>query len=255
MEPLDDHPTRRFHDRASDYARFRPSYPDAAIDAILAGLSPPSGLVVADVAAGTGISTRLFADRGARVFAVEPNAEMRGAALAHPNVTWIDGTAEASTLPAGSCDLVTVAQAYHWFAGDVALREFQRVLRPRGRLAILWNKRSREDAFTLGYRAALEAIDGDAPAERSTFDPETVAATGRFTGLRALTFRNAHPLTQEELLGRAMSTSTVPRSGPRTDTLLGLLRALHAEHRDAQGRATMVYRTEVYLWDRVDAAN
>jgi SAM-dependent methyltransferase len=250
MEPLDANPTRRFSDRADDYARYRPSYPTAAIDAILAGLPPPSQLVVADVGAGTGISARLLADRGARVHAVEPNAEMRAAAQAHPRVTWVDGTAEASNLAASAHDLVVAAQAFHWFDVPKALAEFRRILRSHGRLAIVWNKRSREEAFTLGYRNALEAIDGEAPAERSTFDPAVVTATGLFTNLRKHIITNAHALTEEELIGRAMSTSTVPREGPRTEELLRLLRALHARHRGADGRATMVYGTEVYLWDR-----
>lgn len=250
MEPRDAHPTRRFSDRAEDYARYRPSYPAAAIDAILAGLAPPSQLVVADVGAGTGISTRLLADRGARVLAVEPNAEMRAAALTHPRVTWVDGTAEHTNLAPNAHDLVVVAQAFHWFDVPKALAEFRRVLRAHGRLAIVWNKRSRDDAFTLGYRMALEAIDGEAPAERSTFDPAVVTATQLFANLRQLTFRNAQALAEDELIGRAMSTSTVPRAGPRTDELLRLLHALHARHRGADGRATMVYNTEVYLWDR-----
>ncbi|HZN40932.1 MAG TPA: class I SAM-dependent methyltransferase [Planctomycetota bacterium] len=252
MEPLDANPTRRFSDRAEDYARYRPSYPAAAIDAILAGLAPPSQLVVADVGAGTGISARLLADRGARVVAVEPNAAMRTAALAHPRVTWVDGTAECSNLAANAHDVVLAAQAFHWFDVPKALGEFRRILRPQGRLAIVWNKRSREEAFTLGYRMALEAIDGEAPAERSTFDPAVVTATGLFANLRQQVFRNAHALTEDELIGRAMSTSTVPREGPRTDELLRLLHALHARHRGADGRATMVYGTEVYLWDRRD---
>lgn len=252
MEPLDANPTRRFSDRAEDYARYRPSYPAAAIDAILAGLAPPSQLVVADVGAGTGISARLLADRGARVVAVEPNAAMRTAALAHPRVTWVDGTAECSNLAANAHDVVLVAQAFHWFDVPKALGEFRRILRPQGRLAIVWNKRSREEAFTIGYRMALEAIDGEAPAERSTFDPAVVTATGLFANLRQQVFRNAHALTEDELIGRAMSTSTVPREGPRTDELLRLLHALHARHRGSDGRATMVYGTEVYLWDRRD---
>jgi len=250
MEPRDMDPTRRFSDRAEDYARYRPSYPAAAIDAILAGLAPPSQIVAADVGAGTGISTRLLADRGARVHAVEPNAAMRAAAQAHPRVTWVDGTAESTNLAANTHDLVVVAQAFHWFDVPKALAEFRRILRPHGRLAIVWNKRSREEAFTLGYRMALEAIDGEAPAERSTFDPAVVTATGLFANFRKHVFTNAQALTEEELIGRAMSTSTVPREGPRTDELLRLLHALHARHRGADGRATMVYGTEVYLWER-----
>ncbi len=252
MEPADPNPTTRFTDRARDYARFRPSYPAAAIDAMLDGLPSPSQLNAADVGAGTGISARLLAERGAHVVAVEPNAAMRAAAEPHARVVWREGTAEATGLGDASVDLVCVAQAFHWFDVPAALREFQRMLRPDGRLAIMWNKRSREDPFTLGYREALEATDSEAPAERSEFDPAVVAATGRFAGLREYAIPSAQPLTLDELLGRAHSTSTVPKAGPRLDELLRRLRALHARHADEDGRATMVYRTALYLWDRID---
>ena len=76
----------RFDDRASDYVRYRPSYPVAAIDWILEGVGPPATLVAADVGAGTGISARLLGDRGVRVLAIEPGVKMRGAAAAHPRV-------------------------------------------------------------------------------------------------------------------------------------------------------------------------
>src|SRR5205085_9077451 len=68
----------RFSDRAADYVKFRPTYPAAAADAILAGLEPAGKLVAADVGAGTGISARLLAERGVRVVAVEPGSAMRG---------------------------------------------------------------------------------------------------------------------------------------------------------------------------------
>lgn len=250
----DQRPTERFSDRADDYARFRPSYPDAAIDAILGGLPPPDSLAIVDVGAGTGIMSRLLADRGAHVVAVEPNAAMRAAAQEHPRVRFVDGSAEATTLAAATADLVVVAQAFHWFDRARTLPEFHRVLRPNGRLALVWNRRSRDDPFTLGYRAALAAIDGDAPAERNAFDPATVSTFGGFVRHRLSVATNAHPLTEDELIGRAMSTSTVPRSGPRRDELLRLLRALHTRHHDDLGRATMVYRTEVHRWDRIDLA-
>src|SRR5262245_18241062 len=99
-------PTRRFSDRTQEYVRFRPTYPASAIDHMLAGLSDPSRLIAADIGAGTGISALLLAERGVRVWAVEPNAEMRAAAAPHPHVTWQDGTAEATGLPPGSVDLV-----------------------------------------------------------------------------------------------------------------------------------------------------
>ena len=248
MEPSDPDSTRRFTDRARAYAQFRPSYPAAAIDAMLAGLPAPERIVAADVGAGTGIATRLLAARGVRVLAVEPNAAMRAAAVPHPLVQWRAGTAAATGIDAACVDLVLVAQAFHWFDPPDTLREFQRILARPGRLAIMWNRRSRQDPFTLGYRTALEVMDAEAPAERSQFDSAVVAAGGRFTDLQTHVVRNAQALTLDELLGRAQSTSTVPQAGPRWDALAQMLRALHASHASPDGRATMVYDTEVYVW-------
>src|SRR4051812_29902068 len=130
-------PTERFSDRARDYVRFRPSYPSEAIDEVLRGL--PAGIVCADVGAGTGISARLVADRGVKVIAVEPNAAMRGAATPHELVEWRAGTAEATGLGTAAVDLVVCAQAFHWFDPARALEEFHRILRPGGRVALMWN--------------------------------------------------------------------------------------------------------------------
>src|SRR5262245_17027369 len=135
-QPVQDS-VQRFSDRASDYVRYRPTYPDEAIDAVLAGLGPSERLVAADIGAGTGISARLLGDRGVRVIAVEPGDGMRGAAASHPKVTWLAGAAEATGLRSQVVDLVLCAQSFHWFRGADALSEFARVLKPGRRLAIV----------------------------------------------------------------------------------------------------------------------
>ncbi len=141
-------PLSRFSDRAADYAKYRPSYPDQAIATILEGLGNPSQLVAADIGAGTGISSRLLAERGVRVLAIEPNPSMREAASPHALVEFRNGTAEATNLPDSSVDLVTCFQAFHWFDPAPTLWEFHRILKPSGRLALVWNDRSQEDEFT-----------------------------------------------------------------------------------------------------------
>ena len=149
-------PKERFSDRAADYARFRPSYPPEIIAGILAGFAAP---VVADLGAGTGISAALLARGGATVFAIEPNASMREMIAASRSVTVVGGTAEATTLPDARVDVVTAFQAYHWFEPDRVLAEAQRILRPNGRFAAVWNHRDRSDRLTGGYESIVDRYD------------------------------------------------------------------------------------------------
>lgn len=239
-------PTTRFADRASDYALFRPSYPAAAIDAALEGLPAGPPLVAADIGAGTGISSRLFADRGVRVFAVEPNAAMRESAEPHPGVTFIDGAAEATGLAAASVDLVVCAQAFHWFRPTEALTEFRRIVKPRGRLVFLVNERDNEDAAMRAYNEAIKTAAERELSEgmRGSVD-EALRAAGLATTPAA--FPYAQALSHDGLVGRARSASYVPKEGPRYERLLQDLDALWNARRDEQGRVTLGYRTFVWV--------
>ncbi|KAG1392134.1 hypothetical protein G6F59_014687 [Rhizopus arrhizus] len=138
--------TERFSSRVADYVRYRPDYPPA----LLQWLHHPMGVShqaqVADIGAGTGISSRLFLATGHPVVAVEPNAAMRGAAEAwlapqYPQFRAVDGRAEATGLDDASIDLVSVAQAFHWFDTVAVRAEWQRILRPGGQALIYWNSR------------------------------------------------------------------------------------------------------------------
>jgi SAM-dependent methyltransferase len=247
LDPLLDlEPRARFTDRAADYVRSRPDYPDAAWDEVLKGLGPPTALRIADVGAGTGISSRQLGDRGASVIAIEPNQAMREAAAAHPRVTWRDGTAECTGLEAGSVHVVVCAQAFHWFRQDQAVGEFHRVLRPAGRLALLWNCRDRDDPLTLGFIEAIHAVNGEHPVERIPFDPRVVETSGAFTPATLATIPHAQRLDREGLLGRALSASYVPRDGERWTELSRRLVALFDRHAGSEGRVTLRYRTEVW---------
>jgi SAM-dependent methyltransferase len=241
----------RFNDRADDYVRYRPTYPPAAIDAILEGLSAARNLRVADIGAGTGISARLLADRGARVVAVEPGTVMRGAAAPHPNVTWVAGRAEATGLRTESVDLVVCAQAFHWFKSPEAVAEFARVLKPGARLAIMWNRRSKTDPMTVGYRQAILDVGGETAAERMGFDVSVVSASPLFRDEGRVAFPNEQPLDVEGLIGRARSASYVPKTGAAGARLLELLRDLHSRYADANGLVRLIYETEVFRFTRM----
>jgi SAM-dependent methyltransferase len=242
-------PTTRFADRASDYASFRPSYPDAAIDFALEGLSTDGKMVATDIGAGTGISSRLLAARGVRVFAVEPNAAMRASAEPHPGVSFIEGTAEATGLDPESVDLVLCAQAFHWFRPAEALAEFWRVLKAGGRLVLFVNERDEREAATRGYSAAIRAA-ADRELSEGMRDGVDAALQAGGRAVAPVSFRNAQALSREGLIGRARSASYVPKEGPRHDQLLRDLEALWSEHGDADGVVSLAYRTLVWRVER-----
>lgn len=133
--------TEVFSGKAQAYAKARPGYPDAAMEHICALV--PAGAVFADVGAGTGKFTVLLARYTPAVFAVEPNADMRGelaaATAACPNVTIVGGAAEATTLPDSSVDVVICAQALHWFDADAFRAECRRIGRPGGIAVAVYN--------------------------------------------------------------------------------------------------------------------
>ena len=131
---------------AGDYARFRPGYAPQVASAILSYVGRNTAEIdAADIGAGTGIWTRMLAARGLRsVVAVEPNDDMRGQGIETSfgtNITWRKGSAEATGLPDGSADLVSMASSLHWADFDKACDEFHRILRTGGVFVALWNPR------------------------------------------------------------------------------------------------------------------
>ena len=138
-------PTKRFSDRVDNYIKYRPTYPNEVLDYLKEKCYLTSKSVIADVGAGTGIFTKLLLDRGYTVYAVEPNAPMRDAAVeqlsADKNFTAVDGTAGATTLSSNSIDMIVCAQAFHWFSNENTRVEFKRILKDTGKTALIWNNR------------------------------------------------------------------------------------------------------------------
>ncbi len=240
-------PTTRFSNRASDYAKYRPSYPDTAIDAILAGLGAPVHIMAADIGAGTGISSRLLADRGVRVIAIEPNAAMRDAATPHPHVAWLDATAETTGLDDRFVNLVLCAQAFHWFNPPVALREFHRILRPGGRLALMWNNLDTADPCSAVYKQTFIDAGGQYIGTQHDFDPRALRDSALYANVRTEEFPSEQRLDADGLIGRAMSASYAPKEGPAAQRLREDLLALHARYADPDGQVTLRYLVRVHL--------
>ncbi|MGB6986019.1 MAG: class I SAM-dependent methyltransferase [Candidatus Aquilonibacter sp.] len=240
--------TTRFSARAGDYALYRPSYPRDAISAVLDGFSRPE---VADTGAGTGISSIALADAGAHVFAVEPNANMRGSIPTRADIVVIDGTAEVTALPDHSVDIVTAFQAYHWFVPDRVLAEAARIGRARCRYAAVWNERDEKDPFVREYSAIIRPhMTDDTEARRSR--NKTVDKDLRRHGwadVRMLEFRHVVPVDWEALIGRTRSTSYLPREGAAYEAMAADLRALF-ERAGEFGGARFALVTSVHLGER-----
>ena len=208
--PVDDVAARGFGAGAAAYESARPGYPDPAIELLAGEVGIGAGTAVCDLAAGTGKLTRRLLELGARVTAVEPVDAMRAQAeVAAPGATHLDGTAESIPLADGSAEVVTVAQAFHWFDAPSALAEIARVLRPDGRLAILWNERDERTAWVAEMSRIIRWHERTVSRYQHTDWAEVVGASGRFTPLREQLFPWEQPLTRELLADRVRSISYI----------------------------------------------
>jgi SAM-dependent methyltransferase len=207
---------------------------------------------IADIGAGTGISTDLFAADASRVYAVEPNAPMRQALSQQfgdkPVVQVVEGSAEATTLPDASVDLITAAQAFHWFNRDAARVEFRRILRKEGWVALFWNTRLKAASpFAKGYEALIReyAIDHDAVRHDAIPAADIEAFLKPGITYRA-EFFNTQWLTIDEAIARVRSASYMP--APEHPRYAAMIESVHYVFNRCQrrGKVDLHYKTEVF---------
>ncbi len=207
----------RFTRIGDAYARYRyREYPRKVLDLIFHGLGDPMHLVVADVGAGTGISSELLAKRGARVIAIEPNEQMRSNAPQNPLVEWRDGTAEATGLPDESVDVVVAFQAFHWFDPGRALVEFRRITRHR--IVSVQYEHEESDAASAEFDRLLRVYSVDDSSALRRRALETFAAhSGK--RLRTSILNVEWQLTLDALFGYVDSISFLPHEGDPASAL------------------------------------
>ena len=235
-------PYTAFAEVAGAYERGRPGYPDEAVR-WLVGLDPRD---VVDLGAGTGKLTRALVGLGHRVTAVEPLDEMRAELeLALPDVHAVAGRAESMPLPDSSADAVTSAQAFHWFDHDDALPEIGRVLRPSGRLALVWNSRDDRDP----WMARLSAIIGNESIEESDVVP-ILDASGLFGPVETAQFSFQQALDRDGLLDLVLSRSYLAKlPPPDRQPVLDAVGSLYDETATPDG-VRLAYVTECFRAER-----
>ncbi len=165
-----------FGSQAAAYERGRPSYPPEAVDWLL----PDGARDVLDLGAGTGKLTSRLIERGLNVVAVDPIAELLDVLRTTlPDTPALSGSAEQIPLPDNSIDAVLVAQAWHWFDPDRAAIEIARVLRPGGRLGLLWNVRDERPGWVEEFGRIIGLEHDWANTTVVLPDPFTDVATHR----------------------------------------------------------------------------
>lgn len=205
----------KFNGMADDYSKYRPNYAKESINYLIDSLQLSPNSIIADIGSGTGKFSRLLLDEGFKVFGVEPNDDMRQKAeyeLQDRNrFVSISGTSENTTLSNHSIDLITVAQAFHWFDVEKFIVECNRILKETGYVAILYNNGD----------YSTEVIN--AISELSTlYCPRYVGSSGGlgknptvfdsfFDEYITKTFKNNYQLNLEQFIGLNFSASYAPK--------------------------------------------
>jgi SAM-dependent methyltransferase len=245
-----------FSREAQAYARGRPEYPAAILPWLANDMGVALGKVVVDLGAGTGKFTKLLVQTGAEVLAVEPVEAMRAQLAGNlPGVACLAGRAEAIPLATASADALVCAQAFHWFASAATLAEIHRVLRPGGRLGLIWNVRDESVDWVAAITRIITPYEGDAPrfwkgTWRQPFSGQY------FTEPEPSSFAYQHVGTaQEVILDRFLSVSFIAALPPQEKAgVADHLRALIATHPALREKDAIAfpYRTEAYRCTRLD---
>jgi SAM-dependent methyltransferase len=259
---------RSFDAWAPDYDRYRPGYPGELFSRIVSNLALPVRPLVADLGAGTGRATLAMVELGWRVTAIEPGGAMLDILRARATdaglvVATVQASAEATGLDPASVDLVTAAQAFHWFDKPRAVKEMARIVRPGGGVALFWNVRDEDRSpFIADYHALLAARFGDADTGRYL---QAGRATGRdatrdafasvtsFEHLELTELTHDIAMSADDFIGMAFTASYVRSLDTESQTAFGhQLSDLLARHRMTSGEFRIPYRIDLWTTRRSD---
>jgi len=238
---------KRFSSRVENYIKYRPSYPLEIIDFLKEKNILTDDTVIADIGSGTGILTRIFLDNGNQVYGVEPNKDMREAAekflQEYKNFSSLEGSAESTGLEENCIDLIIAGQAFHWFDVEQAKREFKRIIKPNGNIALIWNNRGKAGTdFNSSYENFILKYGTDYREVK-----KNEGNVDLFFNYQKETFYNFQELDFTSFKGRVLSSSYIPLTdNPIFPKMMLELEDLYNKHQ-RNGIIRIDYDTEIYL--------
>jgi SAM-dependent methyltransferase len=243
-------PTERFTKRVDNYTKFRPSYSTEVITLLTTKLGLNKGSAIADLGSGTGIFSELLLNAGFKVFGVEPNDAMRLEAerrlSKYGNFTSVIGRGEDTGLPDDCVDLITVAQAFHWFEPMKSKKEFDRILKADGAVALLWNVRVNTTPQMLEYEK-LKVDFGTDYLLTKRADENTIKVFFADRAYETYIFPNNQLLDFATLKGQLLSSSYIPtEEHPRFNDMMAALQDIFARYRK-NGLIEIEQETKLYL--------
>ena len=243
--------TERFSDRVENYVKYRPHYPKEIIPFLEKKIGLTTSSVIADIGSGTGISAEMFLQNGNTVYCIEPNKEMREAGEkllnGHSRFHSIAGTAEETTLPDKSIDVIIAGQAFHWFDVDKAKFEFKRILRSAGWVVLIWNERATNTSqFLHAYEDFLNTFGTDYKQVNHVNVYGSIDHLFGQNGVHIHTFPNQQNFDYDGLKGRLLSSSYTP--SPEDPAFLPMLEELQKLFDKYQQNNSVIfeYTTKVF---------
>jgi len=258
MDISDFHPTERFSTVADDYDRYRPGYPDQILHILQGFYGLNAACTVADVGAGTGILTGLLLQNKGPVIAVEPNDQMREICIqklfSDPNFACMKGTAESMDLDDGSIDMITCAQAFHWFNYKKTIPEFRRVLKTNGKIALIWNERKDMNQGLMFHYENLLRLHCEEyeHINHKRISYQILEALFPHAQLNIHKLDNYQDMNLEAFIGRLRSCSYCPK--PEHEQYVPLMEGMNRLFKDFHQNdfVRFTYETELYLVQKIN---
>ena len=244
--------TKKFTGRADDYTNARPSYSEAFIKMLFEKLGFNENTIVADVGSGTGKLSKQMLEKGCTVYCVEPNDDMRNTAEKElgcfDSFRSVNGNASDTKLESSSIDFVTVAQAFHWFNADEFKRECLRILKPHGKVILVWNTRDLESEFNAkSYEIYKKYCPSFKGYHGGMKDDDNRIYDFFDNNCEKLIFDNPIEFTKEKFIKRSLSGSYSLKEGDENyDAYINELENLFDEFSN-DGIVIMDNRTTAYI--------